>query len=166
MSGLGFAYAAQSSSLYDKDDADIERGSDGMDAKSLADPPLRDKTIATDAQSSDSPETSSSMPSHTATLISLGAFPGVLWADDYQCNFGSIGAICIWAWVAFLLLPTLFFTLVRTCTCHLHLPPATCRCDPFPKPCRTSLSPRLLGPPRASAAHRRCRSCRRGCRST
>ena len=45
-----------------------------------------------------------------------GAFPGVLWAEDWRISFGSVRSICVSAWLIFLLMPILFFTLVRTAT--------------------------------------------------
>ena len=43
------------------------------------------------------------------------AFPSVLWANDwpFPWGFGSVRTICVSAWVVFLLLPTLFYFLVR-----------------------------------------------------
>ena len=41
------------------------------------------------------------------------AFPGVLWRTDWRCFYGSVRTICVCAWLIFVLLPLLFFTMVR-----------------------------------------------------
>ena len=51
-------------------------------------------------------------PSTNELKFGMGAFPGVLWSDSWSWSFGSMRIICVSAWIVFLLLPTLFFTLV------------------------------------------------------
>jgi len=46
-----------------------------------------------------------------SSAYTMSAFPGVTWADDSKCSFGAVRSICVSAWVVFLLMPTLFFTL-------------------------------------------------------
>ena len=53
------------------------------------------------------------------SMNSMSAFPGVLWADSFPINFGEVRTICISAWVIFLLLPLLFFTMVAAVYFHL-----------------------------------------------
>ena len=54
-----------------------------------------------------------SAPSTSELKYGMGAFPGVQWANNFTWTFGSLRTICVSAWIVFLLLPTLFFTLVR-----------------------------------------------------
>ena len=89
-----------------------------------------------------------SAPSTSELKYGMGAFPGVMWANDFSWSFGSLRTICVSAWIVFLLLPTLFFTLVQPCRIHcisLHLSADSIPCSPT----------RSL-----------CRRCRRNCRIT
>jgi len=56
-------------------------------------------------------DTTSSSSDHKPPSFNMTAFPGVQWADDWKCGFGSVRTICVSAWIIFLLMPTLFFTL-------------------------------------------------------
>ena len=40
------------------------------------------------------------------------SFPGVMWAEDWNCFFGKVTTICMGAWCVFITVPLLFFLFV------------------------------------------------------
>ena len=96
----------------------------------------------------------------------MTALPYVKWAEEWSCAgctdcgcFGSIRTICVCAWMIFLIVPTLFFTLVRARHTHVtaaRLSAGSCRRNPTPP----SLSPRS----QPTHTHNPCPCFRRACR--
>lgn len=75
--------------------------------------------------------------------LNISAFPSVQWAESWRCGFGGVRTICVSAWVVFLVLPALFYFLVR-CSRRSALHRRKCSpslCLPVPSACLTHSLP-------------------------